>query len=167
MTLNADGSVSMDLDCNRATGTWTVEFAEGGDNGSLSLGPLAGTRALCPPPSMDERITNDAQWVRGFLLRDGNLYLSLMAVGGIYAWEPALDAARGSGFAVPFEVESDPAIEAAIFDAASDETREIADISDREVRYVYSRFDLENDGTEEVLVYMPGSIFSGTGGCAL
>jgi hypothetical protein len=46
------------------------------------------TRALCPPPSMDERIARDMDFVRGVLLREGRLSLSLMADAGIYIWEP-------------------------------------------------------------------------------
>jgi hypothetical protein len=36
---------------------------------------------------MDENITAQAEFVRGYLLKDGRLYLSLMADGGVYAWE--------------------------------------------------------------------------------
>ena len=88
MRLDTDGSVSMQLNCNRATGDWTAEPSAEGSTGSFRFGPLAATSALCPSPSMDERIARDAGYVRGFLLKDGNLYLSLMADAGIYAWEP-------------------------------------------------------------------------------
>lgn len=88
MTLAADGTVTMSLDCNRATSTWSAGQGDSG-SGSFTFGPLAMTRALCPPPSMDERIGRDAQYVRSFVLRNGRLYLSLMADGGIYAWEPS------------------------------------------------------------------------------
>jgi hypothetical protein len=40
---------------------------------------------------MDESITAHAGFVRSYLLKEGRLYLSLMADGGIYAWEPAAD----------------------------------------------------------------------------
>ena len=110
MTLNADGSVQMQLNCNRATGTWSVQAASDGISGSFTFGPLATTKALCPPPSMDERIARDAQWIRGFLLRDGQLHLSLMADGGIYSWEPVHEGIpAGASAAVP-----DPALEDAV-----------------------------------------------------
>ena len=86
MRLNADGTVNMRLDCNRANGTWSAEG--GGDSGSFSFGRLAVTRALCAPPNLDERIARDSEYVRTFLLRDGRLHLSLMADAGIYTWEP-------------------------------------------------------------------------------
>jgi heat shock protein HslJ len=46
MRLDSDGSVSMELDCNRATGTWTAEPSEDGQSGRFEFGPLAVTRAL-------------------------------------------------------------------------------------------------------------------------
>ncbi len=88
MRLNADGTVNLRLDCNRANGSWSAESSGDGDSGSFSFGRLAVTRALCPPPNLDERIARDSEYVRTFLLRDGRLHLSLMADAGIYTWEP-------------------------------------------------------------------------------
>ena len=88
MTLGADGRVSMELNCNLATGSWTAQAASA-ESGSFAFGPLAMTRAYCPPPSMDEQIGRDSEYVRSYLLRDGVLALSLFADGGIYLWEPA------------------------------------------------------------------------------
>ena len=87
MRLNADGTVNMQLDCNRATGTWTSSAAASGDSGTFGFGPLAMTRARCQAPNLDEKIARDADYVRSYLLRDGRLYLGLMADAGIYAWE--------------------------------------------------------------------------------
>jgi len=88
MTLGVDGTASFRLNCNRAHGTWSSEPTGDGASGSFELGPLAMTRAICPPPSLDESFARDAAYVRSYLLKDGRLYLSLMADGGIYAWEP-------------------------------------------------------------------------------
>jgi heat shock protein HslJ len=88
MRLNGDGTVTMRLDCNRANGSWSAEPSADPSNGRFEFGPLAGTRALCPPPSLDEQVTAQAPYVRGYLLKDGKLYLSLMADGGILAWDP-------------------------------------------------------------------------------
>lgn len=93
MSLHADGSVAMRLNCNRAAGTWQAEAAPDGTSGRFTFGPLAATRALCPPPSMDERVTSQAPYVRGYLLKDGRLSLTLMADGGIFVWEPVDGAA--------------------------------------------------------------------------
>jgi heat shock protein HslJ len=88
MHLNGDSTVTMHLNCNRASGTWRAEPSTDDSSGRFGFGPLATTRALCPPPSSDERIATDAEYIRSYLLKDGRLYLSLMADGGIYAWEP-------------------------------------------------------------------------------
>lgn len=87
MTLAADGTVSMQLDCNRANGSWTATAAAP-DNGSFGFGPLAMTMAMCPEPSLSGRIAQDSGFVRSYLLRDGRLFLSLFADAGIYQWEP-------------------------------------------------------------------------------
>jgi heat shock protein HslJ len=99
MRLNRDGTVTMRLNCNRASGSWFAEPGSDGASGRFEFGTLAATRALCPPPSMDERIAANAGFIRSYLLKDGRLYLSLMADGGIYAWEP--DTGRSPAAAVP------------------------------------------------------------------
>lgn len=88
MQLNGDGTVKLRLNCNLATGTWSAEASSDLSSGQFNFGLLAATRALCPPPSMDEHVLSQAPYVRSFLLKDGRLYLSLMADGGIYVWEP-------------------------------------------------------------------------------
>ena len=88
MNLNSDGTVTMQLNCNRATGTWTAKPSDNGTSGNIEFSPLAMTRALCPPPSMDETIAQQSSFIRSYLLKDGKLYLNLMADGGIYVWEP-------------------------------------------------------------------------------
>ncbi len=160
MRLNADGTAQMRLNCNRANGTWSAEPSADPSNGRFEFGPLAATTAVCPPPSMDEIITAQAEYIRGYLLKDGRLYLSLMADGGIFAWEPLTDE--------PFETKPDADLEAAILDASPDYTREIVDIGGTgKARYLYGRVDLNGDGKDEVFAYLLGSIFCGTGGCNL
>lgn len=88
MTLNADGSVAMQLDCNSANGRWNAEASADGDGGQFGFETIAATAALCAPPNLDERIARDTRYVRSYTLRDGRLHLSLMADGGIYSWEP-------------------------------------------------------------------------------
>lgn len=112
---------------------------------------------------MDERIARDASQVRGYLLRDGQLHLSLMADGGIYSWEPLPGDAGEAGFASA----PDPVLEDALRAVEPDYTREAVDITGREGRYVYGRFDLNADGRTEVVALLMGSMFCGTGGCDL
>jgi para-nitrobenzyl esterase len=80
----AGGAVNVRFDCNRGRGSWTSE----GPNRIL-FGPLAMTRAMCPPGSLHDQFVKHWFYVRSFVLEDGRLYLSLMANGGIYEFEPA------------------------------------------------------------------------------
>jgi hypothetical protein len=159
MGLNVDGTVQMRLNCNRANGTWAAEPSADGSSGRFEFGPLSVTTAVCPPPSMDERVTGDAEYIRSYLLKDGRLYLSLMADGGIFAWEPINEE--------PFRTEPDEELESAILEASPDYTREVVEIGTGKARYIYGRVDLNEDGRREVFVYLLGSIFCGTGGCNL
>lgn len=86
---SADGRVNFRLDCNRGTATWEVTPSATGASGRLQFGPIATTRAMCPPPHIDERVVRDLAYVRSYLLKDGKLYMSLLADGGIYEWRPA------------------------------------------------------------------------------
>jgi heat shock protein HslJ len=83
ITFGSDGRVSARIDCNRGSGTWKSP----GSN-QLRLGPLMLTRAMCPPGSLHDRIVKDWSAVRSYAIRDGHLFLSLMADGGIYEFEP-------------------------------------------------------------------------------
>jgi heat shock protein HslJ len=161
MRLNADGTVNMALDCNRATGTWTAQPSSDPSNGTFDFGSLVPTKALCPPPRLDQVITGQAEYVRGYMLRDGRLSLSLMADGGIQVWEPA-------DIEVPFETAPDAALEDAMRDAAPSYTRAVVDAGGgATARYVYTHVDLNNDGRQETLAFLLGSFFCGTGGCDL
>lgn len=88
VSFGADGRASFRINCNRGTGTWKADPAADGKSGSIEFGPIATTRALCPPPHLDEKISRDLGYVRGYVFKDGKLYLSLMADGGIFEWRP-------------------------------------------------------------------------------
>ncbi len=79
ITFGADARVSARIDCNRGSGTWTSAGPS-----QLQFGPLALTRAMCPPGSLHDRIVKDWGYVRSYVLKNGHLFLSLMADGGIY-----------------------------------------------------------------------------------
>jgi heat shock protein HslJ len=81
----AGGQVAARIDCNRGRGTWKATAA-----GQLELGPLALTRAQCPPGSLHDQIARQWANVRSFVLKDGRLFLSLMADGGIYEFAPVV-----------------------------------------------------------------------------
>ena len=87
LLFEANGKAAMRLDCNRGMADWRTE-AVGPDGGQLRFGPVAATRALCPPPHLDERVARDLSHVRSYRIKDGKLYMSLEADGGIYEWIP-------------------------------------------------------------------------------
>jgi uncharacterized lipoprotein YbaY/heat shock protein HslJ len=72
------------IDCNRGRGAWKSS----GPN-HLQFGPLALTRAMCPPGSMHDQIVKQLPNIRSYVIKDGHLFLSLMADGGIYEFQPA------------------------------------------------------------------------------
>ena len=84
------GRLDARIDCNRGRGTWKSSGAN-----QLELGPLALTRAMCPPGSLHDQIVKHYPYVRSYTLRGGHLFLSLMADGGIYEFEP-ISAMRDS-----------------------------------------------------------------------
>ena len=83
IAFGTDGRVNMRIDCNRGSGTWKSP-----EPNQLVLGPLAVTRAMCSPGSLHDRIVKDMAYVRSYTLKEGHLFLSLMADGGIYEFEP-------------------------------------------------------------------------------
>jgi heat shock protein HslJ len=84
IAFGADGRVSVRIDCNRGTGTWRSS----GRN-QIEFGPLALTRAMCPPGSMHDQLVKHWEYFRSYVIKDGRLFLSLMADGGIYEFEPS------------------------------------------------------------------------------
>jgi heat shock protein HslJ len=89
VAFGTDGRVSARIDCNRGSGTWTSSAPS-----QLEFGPLALTRAMCPPGSLHDRIVKHWPYFRSYVLKDGHLFLSLMADGGIYELEPAAQEDR-------------------------------------------------------------------------
>ena len=72
------------FDCNRGHGNW-----KSSGPGNLEFGPLALTRAMCPPGSLHDQLVRQWPYVRSYLLKDGKLFLSLMADGGTIEFETA------------------------------------------------------------------------------
>jgi metallo-beta-lactamase class B len=78
-----EGRLAARVDCNRGSGTWKSD-----EPNQLELGPLALTKMACPPSPFADRLLKDWSHVRSYVLKDGRLYVSLMADGGIYELEP-------------------------------------------------------------------------------
>jgi uncharacterized protein len=83
LTFQDDGQLLIRSDCNRGQATW-----KSADQVSLSIGLVALTRAMCPDTPLQRRFVRDLDFVRSYVVRDGHLFLSLMADGGIYQFEP-------------------------------------------------------------------------------
>jgi heat shock protein HslJ len=85
---DAGGQLVARIDCNRGRGTWTSSGPS-----QLELGPLALTRAQCPAGSLHDHLVKQWGYVRSYVVKDGRLFLSLMADGGIYEFEAATNIA--------------------------------------------------------------------------
>ena len=85
LELGADGSASILADCNRGMGNWSSEGAS-----QLTFGPVAVTRAMCPPGSLSEKYLAQFEYVRSYVLKGGHLFLATMADGSIIKFEPLL-----------------------------------------------------------------------------
>lgn len=70
------GAVAVQADCNRGSGTYLLS------GGSLSFGPIAMTRAMCPPGSMDTEFLKGLALVSGQLFRGNDLVLTLKGSSG-------------------------------------------------------------------------------------
>jgi heat shock protein HslJ len=93
-----DGRLHARVDCNRGIGTWQSPGPP-----QLEFGPLALTRAKCAPGSLHDRIVGHWPYVRSYVIQEGHLFLSLMADGGIYEFEPASAEKPVGGATEPLE----------------------------------------------------------------
>jgi heat shock protein HslJ len=92
----ANGRAHWQIDCNRGSATWKAEPSLEASSGKLIFGPLALTKMRCPPGSPDQKIINSMPHVRSYLLKEGKLFLSLKADGGIYEWQPMKASPRNA-----------------------------------------------------------------------
>jgi heat shock protein HslJ len=79
----ADGAVAMRIDCNRVRGAWRSPAPS-----RLEFGPMAVTRVACPPGSLYDRFARDVGTVRSYAVRNGHLFVALVADAGVYEFEP-------------------------------------------------------------------------------
>lgn len=54
VVFSTDGRVNVRIDCNRGFGTW-----KSSRRNQVEFGPLALTRAMCPPGSLHDQIVKD------------------------------------------------------------------------------------------------------------
>jgi heat shock protein HslJ len=84
IAFGGDNVVTVRFDCNRGRGPWMSPRPS-----RLELGALVVTRALCPPGSLHDHILRQWGSIRAYVVRNGHLFLALMADGGIYEFRPA------------------------------------------------------------------------------
>lgn len=89
VSFDAAGRANLRIDCNRGNASWAASPSADSSSGSLEFGLLASTKMRCPPGSHDQKLMRDLPFIRSYLIRHGNLYMSLMADGGIYEWQPS------------------------------------------------------------------------------
>jgi heat shock protein HslJ len=80
----AGGRVQVQADCNKYSGTW-----KSAPGGALTFGPTALTRTACKPSALEPRFGRDLARVRSYVVRDGQLLMSLAAGAGVYTFAPA------------------------------------------------------------------------------
>jgi heat shock protein HslJ len=83
IAFRTDGRLSARISCNRGMGTWKSTRTP-----QLEFGPLALTRAYCLPEPIYDHLVKQWENVRSYVIKNGHLYVSLMADGGIYEYEP-------------------------------------------------------------------------------
>ncbi len=83
LELGGDGRALVRADCNRGNGSYKLERR------SLAFGPMAATRAMCPPGSISDRYLAQLSQVASWLERDGKLHLATRADGAILEFQPA------------------------------------------------------------------------------
>ncbi|QYU67300.1 META domain-containing protein [Leptolyngbya sp. 15MV] len=89
LAFDTEGNAFLRLDCNRGRGRVTIT-PERADMGRLQFGPVAATRALCPPGSLGPRLEREIGAVRLYVMQpDGRLRLELFADGGQQIWQRA------------------------------------------------------------------------------
>jgi para-nitrobenzyl esterase len=77
------GKLIVRADCNRGSASYLL------DGSALSFGPIALTRAMCPPGSKDADFLRGVQAVSGHLLHGGELELTLKSGAGSMRFAPS------------------------------------------------------------------------------
>lgn len=92
LTFMADGSLVMQLGCNRGMAKWQAGRSSA-RGGSLSISPGAMTRAMCGPGAIDTKLAADMGQVRTFTMVGKHMHMALEGDAETYVWEPLATAA--------------------------------------------------------------------------
>jgi len=88
LRFNRDGTLSMTLDCNRGNADWTASVSQTG-SGTLVIGQVAATRALCPPPSYGEDMAADLPSAQGYTVLPGGRMVNIVTRHSVYIFTAA------------------------------------------------------------------------------
>lgn len=84
LAFSNDGMVSGRIDCNQMSGSYMV------DGSQLSFGPLATTRAMCPPDSLFDLVVQGLDSANSFVMdSEGHLHIAFGPDAGILVYRPA------------------------------------------------------------------------------
>lgn len=67
LSFGDQGQLALQLDCNRGRASWSPGKPRNGA-GSMSIGPIASTRALCPEPSFGNQMASGLSEARTYVL---------------------------------------------------------------------------------------------------
>jgi heat shock protein HslJ len=170
----ADGNITGSAGCNRYQGSYRIS------DSSLRIEAPATTRKACPGNIMQQESQYLAalQNTQRYQI-NANGQLRLFYGTGVFrrfmvfnpqktSDRPLLPVVRGINFdrvqLLPSETEPDADLEAAIRDVFRDYRDQGAS---RPARYYYNRVDLNGDRRPDVIVYLTGQYFCGSGGCTI
>lgn len=89
LAFGVTGQVTARFDCNRGRGTWKSSGPS-----RIEFGPLSLTRAFCGPESLHDRFVRQWDAIRSYTIKDGHLFLGLIADGGTFEFAPIAPGAR-------------------------------------------------------------------------
>jgi len=114
LQFSSDGTVAVQLDCNKGSGTYQV------NGSSLTFGAIASTLMACPTGSQDIDFAKDLSAVASYTINNGHLFLALNADGGTMEFAPAGE--NGAATAQPSEEATITATAAATQEATAEAT---------------------------------------------
>jgi heat shock protein HslJ len=77
VSFDGAGRMTVQADCNRGSGAYSVP-----DAGQVTLGPIGLTKMACPPGSLSDRFVGLLGRVNSWFVRDGQLFLELPVDSG-------------------------------------------------------------------------------------
>lgn len=67
LAFGPEGQLALQLDCNRGRASWSAGKPRNGA-GAITIGPVASTRMLCPPPSFGDELAGGLGEARTYML---------------------------------------------------------------------------------------------------